>query len=122
MAAIKGNDIQLNYSWDLDLIDGDLVMATGIDSIKQNVKQRLLMIKSEWFMDLRKGTDYFNKIWVKNPSLNLVESEIKSRILETQGIINLINFKLELDSSLRQLTVEFIAMTTAGELTYSEVI
>jgi len=123
MSTINGNDIALNQStWDIELTNGDLTLTAGIESIRQNVKQRLWHIKGEWFLDVRKGTDWFNKIWLKNPDSNIVESELKRVILQTVGIINLLDFSLIFTPAQRKITVNFTAKTTAGTLDYSEVI
>lgn len=82
----------------------------------QHVRTRLLFYLEEWFLDLAAGTAYFQLIFVKPVDLARVESELKTRILQTPEVQSLIEFEMDFNSETRLLNVTFSAETTYGTI------
>lgn len=55
-----------NATWDLDIVDGKLVIISDLQALKQYIKQRLLLWKGEYFLDITRGVDYTNIMGAKN--------------------------------------------------------
>jgi len=109
-------------TWDLYLEDRDLAFVSGIDAIKQNLKQRLQTFKGENEFDTQAGMPYFQDIFKKNPDPILIRSAFVNAIVGTPGVIELSDIEFDLDQSTRELTVTFRAITTAGIVDYSYVV
>ena len=116
------SDLQLDDAGDVEVVGNDLVLTTGVDAIKQHLKQRLQTFLEEWFLDKRIGIAYYQYILKKNPDAIIVDSLLKSEIVNTPGITELTRFSLDLDASTRILTVAFSAKSTEGPINFSEVI
>ena len=115
-------DLQLDIdSW--DLITGvDLSLVSGIESIRQHLAQRLKTFMGEWFLDNRIGVPYFQQVLIKNPDPVVLDSVFKAVIVNTPGVIELLEFDLKVDRSTRQLKLSFTASTTEGEISFDEVL
>lgn len=109
-------------SHDLEIGDNfDLSFVRGAEYFAQKLKIRLWFFLGEWFLDTAEGTPWFQSVLVKNPNLALVGTLLKSRILETPGVLSLVSFELEFDRGLRNLAVSFQAKTESGMVELSEV-
>lgn len=89
------------------ITNGDLVLTQGADAVKQHITQRLKMFTGEWFLNLSEGVPYFQNILIKNPNPDVVDGLLKSTILATPGVDELLSFDLDYDAALRKLTVDF---------------
>ncbi len=109
---------------DIVIENHDLVLvkdATGDpQQIEQNLKERLLFFKGEWFLDTEHGIPYFTDIMKKNPNIPDVEAILKAEILDVSGVNEITKFKIDFNVSLRKLTVNFIVNTDYGLLPISE--
>jgi hypothetical protein len=114
-------DIRLNpETWDLDFSGGDLSFTTGLERTEQFLRQRLSFFLAEWFLDESEGIDYFDRVLVKNPRVEELDAIFKSTILDTPGVLELLEFDLELDGSSRAAFLSFRARSTEGEIAFSE--
>lgn len=110
------SDILLNEeTHDIDLAAGDLPIASGSALIAQNIKQRLLLLFGEHFLDTSQGVPYKEQILRKNPDIQVASSILKERILGTEGVGQLTNFSLSIDPAARKCFIYFRAVTEAGE-------
>ncbi len=116
------SDIMLGTDDDLEFDGVDLQIVDGADAILQHLKQRLKLFLGEWFLDTRRGVAYFQQILKKNPDPVAIDGIFKSTIVNTPGILELLEFDLDMDLHIRQLTLNFKALTTEGVLDFSEVI
>ena len=113
------SDFRIGPDNELVFVNGDLVLTTvELDNISQNLRQRLRIIKGEWFLDRTLGLPYFDIILEKNPNSALVSSLYKTVILETKGVTKLNTFTMTFDPRLRFLTITFTATITTGEILY----
>lgn len=101
---------------DLLITDGDLSVMSNDGSIRQNLKQRLLLFLGEWFLDTTQGVPYYQYILVKNPNLDLVEATFKDVILSTPGILELDTFEFGYTAGTRQLQIGLQAKSTQGDI------
>lgn len=101
---------------DLVIEKGDLSLVKAGNEVAQNLKERLLFILGEWFLDTTVGIPYFESIWIKNPNPDLVDDIFKSAIQETDDVIELLEFSSSFDTQQRKYSVSFKVNTTFGEL------
>lgn len=92
---------------DLFFENGDLVMTSGPDAIRQHISQRLKSFAGEWFLDLDSGLPYYRDILVKNPNTPAVAGLLQEEIVRTPGVLELTDFNLNLDKGSRTLKVSF---------------
>ena len=91
--------------------------------IAQHIKQRLLSISREWFLDLSLGLPWFDTILGKHRSLNLVEALIRGQIDATPNVVRLAAFNLEaVENVERTVRVTFHAVLEYGSDLSSEII
>ncbi len=106
--------------------DGDYTLNNFIEDTPatiQAVATRLRLFAGEWFLDTSSGVPYYDKILTKPVRLSEVETIIKNRITETDGIDQLSSFSMNFDRTNRSLDVSFTATTTWGdEFTSDQVI
>lgn len=115
-------DLKMNVlTNDLDVTDYDLSLVDGIDQIRQKLKIRLQFFYGEWYLDTTKGVKYYEEILVKNPLFEKVASILKTTILETPGVSELLNFNMNYAGD-RELAVSFSVNTSSGTLTMNEVL
>ena len=105
-------------SWDIYTENRDLAVVSGIDAIKQNLRQRFQTFLGENEYDISAGIPYFQDIFKKNPDPILVRSAFVDVAVETPGVLELTNLELDLDKSTRELTITFRAITTSGIVDY----
>lgn len=115
-------DIRQTEDGDIYVAKNTLTFINGGDEVVQLLRQRLKTFLGEWFLDTRMGVPYFQEIFKKNPSPIAVEAAFKNVILATPGVLELSEFSLDIDSSLRELTVTLKAVGTDGIIDFSEVL
>jgi hypothetical protein len=102
----------LNSNNDLVLVAGQIATVEQMAETAQHCRTRLLFYTGEWFLDTDAGTPWFQEIFVKPTNLANVESIIKSRILNTPGVLSLTDFAMDYQGGrARQLKVDFSANT-----------
>lgn len=107
---------------DLVLVNGDLVINTGVDAIRQNIIQRLRTYLGEWFLDNRVGVPFYQQILVKNPNKGVIDGIFQNTILGTAGMQSLNKYSSSINTVTRQFFVEFTGTTTQGQVDYSGLI
>ena len=112
------SDLSIDTSGDIKVVDGDVVLNTGIESIRQHIEIRLRAFFGEWFLDQRIGVPYFDNVFRKNPDLTVLNAIFTKAILDTPGVNSLQALTFNLISG-RQLQVTFSAVTDEGVLDYS---
>ena len=111
--AIEENAADPNFG-DLQLTEqGQLVLVTGQEEIRQLSAQRLRTFFSEWFLDTLIGIPYFDQIFEKGQNVNDIDAIFINEILSTHGIIRLLEFDLDIpDLASRQLELTYTAQTS----------
>jgi len=90
-------------------------VSDGAETV-QHVRSRLLFYLGESPLDTSQGVPYFEEIFVKPVDLPQAESLLKTIIIQTPGVQELIDFGLEFDSSTRNLSVTWEAISTFGDV------
>lgn len=109
-----------DFQGDLAIENGDLVVLSDADAAQQFLRQRLRMFFGEWFLDTGKGVPYFQEILKKQPNAVAVDSILKTTILETPGVIELLRFNFDYDAPTRSLTLDFAALLSSGVIEFNE--
>jgi len=111
------NDLELDENGDLRLVGGDQYVAelgqtsSNAELVAQRIRWRLLTIKGEWFLDTTIGPDWNGVILVRNYDLGAVRAEILAALYSVDGVANVEELNLSVDSMTRELAVDFIART-----------
>ena len=89
------------------------------EGVAQNVMTRLQLLKGTWFIDTQAGTPWIQEILGKHEAVDVV---LRSRVLETPGVISLESFESILDPDSRRLYINATINTRYGPTTFSETI
>lgn len=95
---------------------GDLPIVADGSAIMQALKVRLRLFVNEWFLDNRKGVDYYRHVLLRKPNARIVGSLIRAAILGTPGVTRLTRYNQDINASTRTLTVSFTVETEDQEL------
>jgi hypothetical protein len=112
-------NIGLTNDQDLAIIDSNLSLVTGIEELRQLVKQVLLSFQGDWFLDLDLGLPYFQQILVKSTSISAVENIYLDAISSVRGILDIVSFNLDFNPKTRRADITFSALTSDGVLDFT---
>jgi hypothetical protein len=97
--------------------NGDWTFGKGKSSYKesqlalsQNLKTRLLEWKGDCFFNNDAGVDWKNRL-AKRSQVEPLRDEIRTVILKTDGVTEVINLDLDFNSTSRNLTVNYSVKT-----------
>ncbi len=97
---------------DLVIENGQLVIISDDEVIARNLESRLSTLKGEWILDTSYGYEYRNALGARVTDLQLIESSIKSYILDTEGVTSISTFKLDYEpANQRRLIITFGVLT-----------
>lgn len=107
--------------------EGDYMLGHGsldfyqdsADGVAQNIATRLALWRGTWFIDTTEGTPWLQQVLGKHDAVDVV---IRSRILETPGVLSIQSFKAILDPDTRRLNVEAQINTQYGTAEVMETI
>ena len=100
---------------DLLISDNDAQLVQDLDQLQQSLKERLQFFLTEWFLDTESGVPFYTDVLIKNPNVPRIDSIIKAKILDTDGVLELIEYDSSFDNSSREYSVTFKARTDFGE-------
>ena len=91
-------------------LDGDYRFGNGMadfhidnaEAVAQAIMTRLRLWVGEWFLDTAEGTP-FEQAVLGTGKMNSVEPAIRDRILDTEGVDEIVSFQLIWDSNARRL-------------------
>jgi hypothetical protein len=100
---------------------GDFSFGAGagnflVDSpatVAQAIRTRLLLFRSEWFLDVNEGTPWMTEVLGRGTTA-LYDNAIQDRIRETPGVIALTAYNSVLDRAKRALTISATVTTRYG--------
>lgn len=110
--------IRIGQDNDIQIDNNNLTLIGGREEIAQILRQRLRVFLGEWFLDTREGIDYYGEILKKAPDPGQVDALFKNEILTSPGVIELIEFNLDIEG--RQLQLSFAARTEDGIINFDE--
>jgi len=115
------SSFQLDNDGDLLVTNNRLTLTTGAEAVKQHLQSRLRTFLGEWFLDTSIGVPWFQEVLVKQPSFQVIQSVLKSIIVDTPGILELTFFEFDYDNS-RELTLEIEALTSDGPIDFTQIV
>jgi hypothetical protein len=109
----------------IDPITGDLDMSQGLrftEDLQTYVVQRLdenfSFFLGEWFLNLRLGIPYFEKVIGQKPDLALLQTLLSRAALQTVGVASVPSFRVAFDRDTRRAAPSFsIVLTDGTEIT-----
>jgi hypothetical protein len=112
--------------WDSD---GDIRFGHGqadywrdaAEGVAQAVAQRLRLMTGEWYLDTAEGTPYVGGVLGKYTEGGY-DPVIRTRILETEGVLSLDSYSSSLDRDARALSVAATITTIYGQAIIQEVL
>lgn len=111
----------LDADGDLNVSDAsEVTLTTGLQAIQQHLQVKLRMFKGEWFLNTEVGVPWFQDILVKQPNFVIIENTLKTEILETAGVLSLVTFDFDFNSSTRLFELDFKALTEEGIVDFSQ--
>ena len=112
--------VKIDSNNDIVFENGDLALVTGREEIAQILRHELRTFIGEWFLDTSIGIDYFGEVFTKRMDVANVDAMFKSKILSSPGVIELLEFTLDLDALNRKLTLSFSVSTNEGIIDFRE--
>lgn len=91
------------------------------EAVAQAVRTRLGLRLGEWFLNTREGTNYDGAVLGHNTS-DTRDLELRSRILGTQGVRRIVEYRSVLDRNTREFRVTAVLDTIYGQTTVEGVI
>ncbi len=83
------------------------------EAVGQAVETRLLLFLGEWFLDIDEGTPYLQGVLGKH-SKETADITIQTRILNTQGMVDISDYVSVIDGETRGMTVSATIDTIYG--------
>lgn len=105
--------------------DGDWEFGKGKSSYKRNaeavnqdIKTQILEWRNDCYFNLIAGVDWQNRLDVGQEKL--LTNEVKSIILKNQGVVELLDFKINFDSDSRNVTLQYNVLTKFSQSVQDE--
>lgn len=95
-----------NHDMFVDLASNEVARVAGLEQVRQSIKTRLLFFLEEWFLNETVGVPWFQTIYQEPVNVPISEAIIKKEILETPGVIELLNLRLSFDSANRLAKID----------------
>jgi len=114
------SDLLLDENNDIALVNFSFVLIEGVDAVKQDISTMLKMFLGEYFLDLRVGMPYYQKILGQKPRLGTITSIFRRAILKRPSVTAVNNLELFYEPVNRVLRVTFDCVSEEGEFRYDE--
>jgi hypothetical protein len=108
-------DALLDLDWDIQFLDGDLVLSRGLPAVTQQIAIALKTVKGEWFLDETIGVPYFTNILGKKFSLGTVQQIVREAIQAIDSVVSIERLAVDFDALTRKCSVDFVVKTTFGD-------
>lgn len=109
-------DLLCTADGDLDFTLGSRLTPDLVTYVVQRLRQRLRFFLGEWFLDLRLGIPYFERVFIAAPDLELLTGIYRKVILRTTGVGGLDSLVLRFEKRERILFVTFRARCQDGSI------
>lgn len=106
-----------------DFVISGTVWLYDVDAIEQTINTRLKLFSSEYWRDVSDGTPWITSILGKNNSTNTLQSKsvlLKNRILNTDGVVSILDWTSDFDYTTRKFTITATILTEYGTIDVSE--
>ena len=110
------SDFRLDSAGDLIWIGSNPALVRGLDALAQRLAIKLRTFLGEWFLDATAGVPYLTEVPRKPFRPEVLGSLIRRRILETEGVKEILGFRLDFEPTGRVAKVQFVVSTDLGIL------
>lgn len=106
----------------IDPVTGDIATSgqqfikPSAEAIAQRIRTRLNLFVGEYFRDITDGTPWFQVVMSKSTTLTQKESVLRTRIAQTNDVLQLIKFTTDFDIQTRRYNVSCIVLTEYGQI------
>lgn len=102
-------DIALGEDGDILLNEkGDIVIQ---DSIRQEIRIKLLWFLNGWRWDEDEGIPYYDYLLNKSPDIYIIESVIREKVFDIDGIVAVRDVSIKINEAERKCRIEVVAET-----------
>lgn len=112
-------DVALDTDGDIKIDAGGLSFVSGVAGVVQLARINMLLFLGEWFLNMDIGIPYYDELLgdaSKTPGVrDRAQAIFAAAILETPGIVSIIQLSVDIDSTSRQMTVTWAAQTLFGD-------
>ncbi len=109
------SSILLTSDGDIDLSRRGLSITTDLQTLAvQQIRGRLLLFLSEWFLDSKLGFPWIQTVFVKNPDLTAVRLLLRQAILDAPTVSSILSADVSFDPLTRILGYSFEAKLVDG--------
>ena len=102
-----------------DIVTSGVQFITEREEIAQTIRTRLRLFLGEYFRNSQDGTPWFQDILGKGSTLTNKDAAIKRRIVQTDGVLQILTYDADYDINTRQYTVSGSVLTTFGEVLFN---
>lgn len=102
-------------------INGDWQYGNGLqdynrkeDALKTNVETRLKSFRTDCFFAEAEGVDYFSLL--SKGTKELLDQDVKRIILQTEGVVSIVFYQSEVNTTSRNFTVQATISTIYGTI------
>ena len=89
--------------------DGDVRFT---DSVKQAIEIRIKWFANEWKLGPSLGIPYYDDVFIKNPSEELIEEKIREVISEVDEVEEIEAFSIIEDRDLRKIKISYSVLVS----------
>lgn len=94
------------FSHDLRIVNGKMVRVRGSDEVRQRVKVAIWHYIREYFLNVPDGVPWYESILGRKSGTDIVAQILRRRILQTPGVIRIVDFFVDFDTITRTFEVE----------------
>ncbi len=102
-----------------DIVTSGVQFISEREEIAQTIRTRLRLFLGEYFRNSQDGTPWFQDILGKGSTLTNKDAAIKRRIVQTDGVLQILTYDADYDINTRQYTVTGSVLTTFGEVLFN---
>lgn len=86
-------------AWDMQIKNGNLVFVSGAEEVKQRILISLWHYWEEYFLNVPDGVPWYELI-LGSKNKKIVESLLRSAILDVPGVISILRFQIQSDTTI----------------------
>ncbi len=113
---------KLDVNGDYTLDNGAAFFVDTPEAVAQAVLTRLRLWQGEWFIDITDGTPWNSEILGKRQQGISPDTAVRTRILQTKGVTEILSYSSSFDGNTRKLAVTATVGTVYGTATITEVL
>jgi len=102
----------LGQDHDIWFESGILQSCYNSESVAQRVRQKLEYYEGEWFLNQSNGVPWFSLIYTRPFNQDIAESILEDVILDTEGVVEITEFNVNIDLNSRGFGVKSIKIKT----------